>query len=466
MVASDLPHLSLTEISSRIHSRELSPVDVTRALLERIERLDPRLRSYVTVLPSSALAQAARAERDLGQGKPRSPLHGVPVAVKDLCATKGIRTTCGTAVLADWIPDHDATVVERLSQAGAVILGKLKLTEGAFAQHHPSVAPPVNPWSAERWTGVSSSGSGVATAAGLCYGSLGTDTGGSIRFPAACNGIVGLKPTYGRVSRHGVFPLSVSFDHVGPMTRTVADAAAMLQVLAGFDPLDPTSRREATSDYSSGLGSSIRGTTIGFDEAYCTEGVDPQVASALVAALEVLGELGAETRPMSVPPVQELLEGWNPFVGVEAALAHQRTFPERSSEYGPDLRRFLELGLNVTGPQYAQIQAAREAFRGRLAMVFEGVDLIACPSMMAPAPPLALLAALTESQEAVPSLLKFTAPFNFSGSPTLSLPCGFSEEGLPISLQLVGRDLGEGDLLRVGHAYEQATDWHTRRPPV
>ena len=466
MVTSDLPYLTLTELSSRILSRELSPVDVTRALLERIERLDPRLRSYVTVLPSSALAQAARAERDLGQGKARSPLHGVPIAIKDLCATKGIRTTCGTAVLADWIPDHDATVVERLSQAGAVILGKLKLTEGAFSEHHPSVAPPVNPWSAGCWTGVSSSGSGVATASGLCYGSLGTDTGGSIRFPAACNGIVGLKPTYGRVSRHGVFPLSASLDHIGPMTRTVADAAAMLQVLAGFDPMDPTSRREAAPDYSSGLGSPIRGTTIGFDETYCTEGVDPQVANALRAALDVLGELGAETRPVSLPPVQELLEGWSPFVGVEAALAHQRTFPERASEYGPTLRRFLEQGLSVTGPEYAKVQSAREAFRGRLALMFEEIDLIACPSMIAPAPPLALLDTLAENQDALPAFLKFTAPFDFSGSPTLSLPCGFSQEGLPISLQLVGRDLGEGDLLRVGHAYEQATDWHTRRPPV
>jgi amidase len=420
MSTSDLHYLSLTELSSRLRSRELSPVEVTESLLERIERLDGELRSFVTVLAESAREQAAEAEAEIGRGQIRGPLHGVPVGVKDLCATKGVRTTCGTAVLADWVPNYDATVVERLVAAGAVILGKLKLTEGAFAAHHPDVIPPVNPWSAEHWTGVSSSGSGVATAAGLCYGSLGTDTGGSIRFPSACNGLVGIKPTYGRVSRYGAFPLSDSLDHVGPITRSVGDAAAMLGVIAGFDPQDPTSRREPVPDYRAGLASGVRGVRIGIDEAYCTEGVDDELSAAVLAAAEVLRERGAEIRAIEMPPIREVAEGWTPFTAVEAALAHRATFPARAGEYGPTLRALLEKGLSVTGMEY--------------------------------------------SPEAVGEVLRFTAPFDFSGSPTITLPCGFSAEGLPLGLQLVSRHLEEELLCRVGVGYEQATDWHTRHP--
>jgi amidase len=441
-------------------------VEVTRTLLERIDRLDAGLHSYVTVLPDSALAQAAKAESELARGDVRSPLHGVPLGIKDLCATKGVRTTCGTTVLSDWIPDHDATVVERLADAGAVILGKLKLTEGAFAEHHPDVAAPVNPWNAERWTGVSSSGSGVATAAGLCYGSLGTDTGGSIRYPSACNGIVGIKPTYGRVSRYGVFPLSVSLDHVGPMTRSTADAAALLEVIAGFDPRDPTSRREPTVRYGARLDAGIRGVRIGIDEHYCTESVDAQVSEAALACADEFRKLGAETRSITLPPIDRLLRDWTPFTAVEAALAHRETFPAQADRYGPALRGLLEAGLRVTGTEYARIQSERETFRGRLAEIFEEVDLILCPSVISPPPPLALMKALVDDSELLAPALKFTAPFDFSGSPTLSVPNGFTEDGLPLSLQLVARHLDEELLCRAGFAYEQATEWHSRHPPL
>jgi amidase len=464
MSTTDLHYLTLSELSARLRSRELSPVEVTDLLLERIERLDGELRSFVTVLAESAREQAAEAEAEIDRGQIRGPLHGVPIGVKDLCATKGVRTTCGTAVLADWVPNTDATVVERLVAAGAVILGKLKLTEGAFAAHHPDVIPPVNPWSAAHWTGVSSSGSGVATAAGLCYGSLGTDTGGSIRFPSACNGLVGIKPTYGRVSRYGAFPLSDSLDHVGPITRSVADAATMLGVIAGSDPQDPTSRREPVPDYRAGLASGVRGVRVGIDETYCTEGVDGELSAAVLAAAEVLREWGAETREIEMPPIREVAEGWTPFTAVEAVLAHRATFPARAEEYGPTLRALLEKGLSVTGTEYADIQSAREIFRGRLAAVLEDVDLILCPPQPFPPPPLAAMEQGADSPEAVGAVLRFTAPFDFSGSPTITLPCGFSAEGLPLGLQLVSRHLEEELLCRVGFAYEQATDWHTRHP--
>jgi amidase len=466
MPDSDLPYLTLTELGRRLRHRELSPVDVTRMILERIERLDARLHSYMTVLPASALAQAAQAEAELARGDVRGPLHGVPIGIKDLCATKGMRTTCGTLVLSDWVPDYDATVVERLVDAGAVILGKLKLTEGAHALHHPEITPPVNPWNSERWTGASSSGSGVATAAGLCYGSLGTDTGGSIRYPSACNGVVGIKPTYGRVSRYGVFPLAASLDHVGPMTRSVADAAAILQIIAGFDARDPTSRREPVPDYSARLDSGIRGVRIGIDEGYCTENVAPQVSRAVLACADVLRDLGAETREILLPPIEELLEGWTPFTAVEAALAHDETFPAQAERYGPSLRRLLETGLRLTAVEYAAIQSAREIFRGRVTALFDQVDLILCPSMPFPPVPAAVVEAVAESSERDPSVQKFTAPFDFSGNPTLSLPCGFTDDGLPLSLQLVARHLDEELLCRAGFAFEQATEWHTHHPDL
>ena len=267
MATDDLCLLDLVEIGRRVQARQLSSVAVTQAVLDRIERLDGRLKSYVTLTADVALAEAAQADGEIARGAIRGPLHGVPIAVKDLCNTKGIPTSAGMTIHKDYRPEHDATVVTRLREAGAVLLGKLKLTEGAFGAHHPSIDPPINPWSAAHWTGVSSSGSGVATAAGLCYGSLGTDTLGSIRFPSTMNGVTGLKPTWGRVSRSGVFALAQSLDHIGPIARSAADVAAMLGVIAGPDPDDPTAFHEPVPDYLAGIGQGVRGLRIGIDRA-------------------------------------------------------------------------------------------------------------------------------------------------------------------------------------------------------
>ena len=263
---SDIHYLDAMTIARKIHKREISSVETTEALLNRIETRS-NLKAYVTVTAERALADASKADLEIAEGNIRSPLHGVPIAYKDLLATNGIKTTSGTSVYADHVPDYDATVVSRLAAAGTVMLGKLKLTEGAFSRHHPTVEIPQNPWGKNLWTGVSSSGSGVATAAGLCFGSLGTDTGGSIRFPASSNGVVGLKPTWGRVSRYGAFPLAYSLDHIGPITRTVDDAAAMLQIIAGLDPNDPTSSAKPVPDYFSASGRELKTLRIGYDAA-------------------------------------------------------------------------------------------------------------------------------------------------------------------------------------------------------
>ncbi|HEX5139483.1 MAG TPA: amidase, partial [Dehalococcoidia bacterium] len=278
---------TIREVAALIESKQLSPVELTRTMLERIGALDGKLLSYATLMADSAMAQAREAEHEIAAGSYRGLLHGVPVAVKDLCYTTGVRTMGGTKVNADFIPHFDATVVTRLKAAGAVILGKLNLTEGAMGGYHPALKIPKNPWNVDSWSGASSSGSGVATAAGLCFGSLGSDTGGSIRFPASACGTVGLKPTYGRVSRYGVLALGQSLDHVGPLTRSAADAGIVLQAIAGQDPNDATSLPDPVPDMLDGIHQGVRGMRIGWNEAYATSGVDPEVVSAVRAALKV-----------------------------------------------------------------------------------------------------------------------------------------------------------------------------------
>ena len=459
----DLAWLTLTEVATLVERRELSPVELTRHLLQRIEEIDGHLHSYRTVLADRALDQARQAEQEIADGRYRGPLHGIPIAVKDLVYTTGIPTTCGSTLLEDWRPDYDATVVRRLDAAGAVLLGKLHMTEFALRWHHPAWPAPINPWGSNLWAGVSSSGSGVATAAALCYGSLGTDTGGSIRFPAACNGVVGLKPTYGRVSRHGVFPLAASLDNVGPITRSVADAAALLAVLAGHDRHDPTSSRLAVPDYRDSIAGDVKGLSIGVDERFIREGVDPDVSRAVLRAISHLTDLGLVPVEVEVPPTDSLSDAWSAICAADAADAHRATYPSRAGEYGP-FREWLELADLQRGVDYAAAHRRRLELAGEIAGLFENVDLLACPAMPTPTPPL--------GDDGLPIMAegyvrpRFTYPFNFSNSPTLTLPCGFTSDALPIALQLVGPHFAEETLLRVGCAYEQSTQWHTRVPPL
>jgi Asp-tRNA(Asn)/Glu-tRNA(Gln) amidotransferase A subunit family amidase len=386
-MSNDLHYLSLDEVARRLKARKLSSVEATQAILNRIEKLDPKLKSYATVTPERALQDAARLDAETAAGKSRGRLHGVPIAVKDLCNTAGVPTAAGMAINATHVPAKDATVVARLRQAGAVILGKLQMTEGAYGLHHPTIEPPINPWNAAYWTGVSSSGSGVATASGLCFASLGSDTGGSIRFPSTMNGLSGLKPTWGRVSRAGVFPLAESLDHVGPMCRSALDAALVLSVIAGADPDDP-------------------------------------------------------------------------------ALAHEATFPSRRDEYGPDLANLIDLGRGLSGLELGKLQLVRARVKGEIERLLASVELLLMPVMGVATPSLAAMKAAGRTPQTTAARLRYTAPFDMSGHPTLTLPGGVTSDGVPVGFQIVGHAFDEAGILAAGHAYQQATDWHLNRPPL
>lgn len=464
MSHAELHYAPLLEVSDLLRRREVSAVAVTYAMLDRIDRLDGQYHSYATILADRARGQARTAEDELSRRVWRGPLHGVPIALKDLCYTTYAPTAAGTTMLRDFVPGHNATVVDRLEQAGAIVLGKLKMTEGAYTSHHPAEAAPLNPWSEAHWVGSSSSGSGSATAAGLCFGSLGSDTGGSIRFPSACCGLTGIKPTWGRVSRHGVFALADSLDHIGPMARSAADAAAILGVIAGVDPADPTTLSDPVPDYLATIGGGLRGVTIGIDRSYTTDGVDPQVAAALRETERVLVALGARIRDIRVPAFEKLVGLWIPMCSVETATAHLPTYPARKAEYGPDLAALIEQGRSLTGLEVVAAMHARLAFSGGLKTMFEDIDMMLIPTMPMPTPSLAAMSEYGEDPSVLNSILRFTAPYDFSGSPTITFPTGIDAAGMPLSAQLVGPHLSEGLLARAVHGFQSVTDWHTRRP--
>ena len=464
-MSSDLPYESLTTVSDLIRRKKLSSVEVTDAILQRIAELDGQYHSYATVLAERSRDQAKAADTEIARGLWRGPLHGVPIAVKDLCYTTFAPTLAGSAIFKSFVPSFNATVVERLEDAGAILLGKLQMTEGAYTSHHPEVATPLNPWNTNYWVGSSSTGSGVATSLGLCYGSLGSDTGGSIRFPSATCGLTGIKPTWGRVSRYGVFPLAETLDHVGPMTRSVADAAAMLGVIAGADRNDPTTYKAAVPDYLETIGNGIRGLRVGVDRIYAADGIDGQVVAALTEAERVLSGLGATLREVRFPAYQKLVSQWIAMCSVETAAAHAETYPARQSEYGPDLAALIEQGLATKGTEIAGIALERMRFSRELSELFQTVDILLIPTMPVPTPSLELMKAYGEDPSVLLSILRFTAPFDFSGSPTLTLPNGLDSAGMPLSMQFVGPHLSEDVLVRAGHAFQSATNWR-RHPPV
>lgn len=466
MAGEELCYLDLVDIGRRIRARELSSVEVTRAQLERIARLEPRLKSYATLTPEIALAQAVRADEEIARGVDRGALHGVPIAVKDLYRTQGIVTAVGMSIYKDYVPDRDATVIARLKNAGAVLLGKLRMTEGAFSAHASSIEPPVNPWSAAHWSGVSSSGSGVATAAGLCYAALGSDTLGSIRFPCTVNGITGLKPTWGRVSRAGVFALAETMDHVGPMTRSAADCAAMLGVIAGPDADDPTAAQVPVPDYLADLDTNVRGLRIGFDRRLIGGSADRDMARVADEAGKLFVRLGAVLRDVALPPLDDIVRDAVTLCAVEAAVAHEATFPARGAEYGPVLTRLIETGRQVNGVTLAKVLERRALFSGKLAALFRDVDLLLLPAMNEAAPTIASMATRVADPEARIGRFRFTAPFNLTGSPCLVLPGGHTAEGFPVGFQLIARHFEEALALRAGHAFQQATGWHRRHPSL
>src|SRR5262245_15191688 len=459
--AGELAFLGIRELGRRFRRRELSPLELTRALLERITKLDAKLHSFVTVTADRALADAKAAETALVQGDAR-PLVGIPVAYKDLYATRGIRTTAGSAVLSDWTPEADSTCVARLQAAGCVMLGKLITHEFAFGIQFPGHRFPAarNPWNLDHIPGGSSSGSGAALAAGLAVGALGSDTGGSIRGPAAFSGIAGIKPTYGRCSRAGVVSLSWTLDHTGPMARTVEDCAFLLQPLAGHDAADPASSRAPVGDYLSGLGQGIGGLRIGVPRAYFLDEVQPEVTAAYERALGTLRDLGASVEEVEIPSIRTA-PAFMAIMLSEAFAYHERDLRERPQLYGEVLREKLLAGGLVTATEYVQAQRLRARLQAEVREVLGRVGLLATPTTLSPAP--AFKAVFDPD---FPFAKSNMAPFNMTGLPALAVPCGFSASGLPLSLQLAGRPFDEATVLRAGHAYEQATEWHRRRAPA
>jgi len=463
---------TLTDLARAIRAGKLSPVALTRAYLDRIARLDGTLRAYITVDRDGALAAAAALERETAAGAWRGPLHGVPLAHKDLCLIPGLPTSCGTSTSDYFVGAPPCTAVARLVSAGALTLGKLNMTElalGPFGDnaHHGDVQ---NPWRIGYVSGGSSSGSGAAVAAGLAAGALGTDTGGSIRLPAACCGLVGLKPTYGRVSRAGVMPLSWSYDHIGPLTCTVRDAALLLGVIAGHDPLDATSSRRAVPDYLAALDGGVKGLRIGVAGGFYADGVDAEVSRAVADAVATLGGLGAGVDTVPVPDPRPMVAACsNVMVRAEAAVIHARILKERPGDLQPAVRDRMAPGLTVTAVEYLQGQRLRAQFtREFIDDVFARIDVLATPTIPEPAPALAAAKA-GSTADVIARMGRFsrlTRPFNALGLPALSLPCGASADGRPIALQLVGRPFDEATLLRVGQAYESATAWGRRRPAL
>jgi len=463
--STEIPFLELHEVSTLIRTRHLSSREVTEAMLERIDSLESRLQAFATVMAESALAEADRADALLSRGNWLGDLHGVPVAVKDLANTHDAPTGAGTTIHADFRPDFDATVVARLRTAGAVILGKLRLTEGAFTGHHPDLPTPVNPWDADTWSGVSSSGSGVATAAGLCFASLGSDTGGSIRLPSSANGVTGLKPTWGRVSRHGIFALAPSLDHIGPMTRSSRDAAIVLRAIAGHDPADPTSSLESVPDYPNTLRVD-EAPVVGFDRKLAEEHFDAATNAMLEDTIETVTGLGWRVLEVETPGFEAAAKEWTALCGVETAGVHAATYPARADEYGPDLSGLIEIGRGLSAIDYHRLLESRRDFTGRMRTLMADIDLLLLPGIGVGSPTIAQMANLGSDQKLFAAVTIPTAPIDNCGMPSITLPAGFTERGTPLAAQFVGGDFTEPLVLAAGHAFQQVTDFHTRHPEI
>ncbi|MBI4610528.1 MAG: amidase [Candidatus Rokubacteria bacterium] len=468
----DLVFLGAAKLAALIRDKQVSPVELVQLYLERIDALDGRLRAYITVCGDAALDSARQAEAALVRGETLGPLHGVPFAVKDQFDTAGLRTTVGSLILADRVPRESATAVARLEGAGGILLGKLNLTEFALGGtvRFP-FGQPRNPWNPDHDPGGSSSGSGIATAAGLCAASLGEDTGGSVRTPAAWCGVVGLRPTWGRVSRHGIFPLAWSMDAAGPITRSVADAALLLQLIAGHDPKDPLTSRRRVPDYRAALRHEARGLRIGLiRELTSGADTDPEVSAAVTEAARALEGLGAVVEEASLPLLPLAGAVFMALADSDGAGLHQAWLRSRPRDYDQGTRRRLLTASLIPATAYHQAARARALIRRQLLEALTRFDLLVCPTAHQAAPPIAAVAAPITSRAQVAGRFftrrSYVAPASLAAIPALAVPCGFTRSGLPIGLQFFGRRFDEATLLGVGHAYEQATGWSLRRPPL
>lgn len=470
MGQSEICTLPASQLATLLRKREVSPVELLASVLARIDRYEPKLNCYVSLLREEATAAARLAEAEIRSGDYRGPLHGIPVALKDIYDLAGARTTASSRILADNVARRDSTVSRKLKQAGAVIVGKTNLHEFAFGvtTNNPHYGPTRNPWDTSRVPGGSSGGSGAAVAASLCAAATGTDTGGSIRIPASLCGIVGLKPTFGRVSKAGVTPLSWSLDHTGPMTKTVEDAAIFLQAIAGYDPDDPTTVDVSVPDYRAAIGQDVKGLRLGIPREFFYDVVDEEVEAAVRAASQHFSSLGATVEEISLPHIAYTTAAFPAIIHAEAASFHEPWLLSRPQDYGEDVRSRLEIGLTVLATHYVNSQRARAVLMADFAAALHQVDALVTPTMPTVAAPIGAETVVVrgETRDLRPTYNRLTSPINLVGLPALSLPCGFSTAGLPIGLQLVGRAFDESTLLTLGHAYETSTEWHLRQPPL
>ncbi len=461
---------TIAEQARLIHRKEVSPVEVVSSVLQQIEKLNSRVNAYITVMPEEALTAARKAEEEIASGQDRGPLHGIPVAVKDLFYTRGIRTTGGSKILKDFVPGEDATVVTRLKEAGAVIVGKTNMHEFAFGpvNTNPHFGDVHNPWDLTRVTGGSSGGSGAAVAARMGAAALGSDTGGSIRIPAALCGVFGIKPTYGRVSRFGVLPLAWSLDHVGPLTQTAEDAAMVLAAIAGWDPKDPSSSRNPVPEYGAELSQGVSGLKMAVLQEYLTFPMEPKVLAGFQKALEVLKEAGIQIEEISLPEVEYAPGAATAILYAEAAAYHEKYYRTRAKDYGPDVLERLEMGFLVAATDYINGQRVRTLLIDRFCSVLNSYDALICPTEQVTAPRLDQnLIQIGKRKEARGAVLpRLTRLFNLTSLPAASVPCGFASNGMPYAFQIIGAPFAEGMVLRIAHAYQQRTDWHKKLPPV
>ena len=457
-----LTYLTLTEACDLLHKDELSPVELTRACLERIEQLDGRLHSFISLTAITAMEQARRAEADLRKGKTGN-LRGIPLALKDLFETAGVRTTAGAKFFTDHIPVKDCAVVEKLKSAGAVLLGKLNLHEIALGvtNENPHYGDCLNPWNENHISGGSSGGAAAALAAGLCFGALGTDTGGSIRIPSSLCGVVGLKPTRGRISLRGVIPLSWSLDHAGPMARRVQDVTILYKAIAGYDPNDPFSVKVPVKNVLTHLMDGVQGWRVALAcDSYFTD-IDPQILEAVQQAAKVFESLGARLIEAPFPGANEAAQINAMITQSEAAAFHRDRLAAHPEDFGADVLKRLINGASFTSTESILARGTQPVMRRQFERFFENYDILLTPTTPVTAPLRG-----GDAVERARSLTRFTAPFNLTGLPALSLPCGFTSQGLPIGLQIISRPWAEVEVLRAGYAYEQATEWHLRQPDL
>ena len=465
----DLQHLTIREAATLIEQSAVSPVELADAMLARIERLNKTLNAYITVCGEQAREVARAAETMIRAGYHLGPLHGIPIAIKDNIYTRGVRTTAGSKILGDFVPDADATVVARLKRAGAVILGKTNLHEFAWGgtTDNPHYGTCRNPWNPERFPAGSSGGSGAAVGARTCLGALGTDTGGSIRLPSSVNGIVGIRPTIGRVSNYNVVPLAWTMDTVSPMTRTVEDCMLMFEVIAGYDPLDDHSAQVPVSDYRAELARGARGLRVGLIRDYSLTHVQPAVDATIRAALDTLRSLGVELEEIAMPSIHGNISAQLTIESCEPSTYHQEWLRTRPADYGEDVRTLLEAGEMYLATHYLQAQRYRSVLRKEFLDGFKRVDVFVTPTLPFTATPCGATTVTIEGdreEDMLSAIMQFTGVPSLAGLPALSLPVGFDADGLPVGMQVIGRPFDEATLFRLGHAYQQATDWHTRAP--